>query len=255
MGIYKTLRAWTINAANTLVYVGSGGTSTLHEGRYRLGEWTNWNRETSARPRLYATPSTEEELCAVIRDAKRLRVVGAGHTFGDQAVSTDVMVSLERYNRLISVDEVRRTLRVQAGMRLRELQQILYEHGFALPAAGSTDAQTLGGLIANDVHGSGSAFVAAKNRSKPRSANGSTSAGPSLRCSAMSTRYEAPTTRRAACCWRSRVAIAIESPAPWPSKGLTPRWAANRHANARRPSSAEHAPSLTSWATSTRWRW
>ena len=158
MSLIKTVRTWGINAANTLAYIGSAGKATLHDGRYQLGRWTNWNRETAARPRLYATPSTEAELCQVVRDAKRLRVVGAGHSFGDQPVSSDVMLSLERYNRLVSMDasaDAGGTLRVQAGMRLRELQQILYAHGRALPAAGSTDAQTLGGLIANDVHGSG----------------------------------------------------------------------------------------------------
>jgi L-gulonolactone oxidase len=155
VGIYRTLRAWGLNAVNTLVYVGSGGNKTLHEGRYELGRWTNWNRETAAWPRVFAQPTTEQEICRVVREAKRLRVVGAGHTFGDQPVSNDTMLSLDKYNAVVSVDQERRRLRVQAGMRLRDLQRVLYDHGWALPAAGSTDAQSLGGLVANDVHGTG----------------------------------------------------------------------------------------------------
>ena len=121
MGIYRTLRVWGLNAINTVVYVASGGTRTLHEGRYELGRWTNWNRETAAWPRVFAQPTTEADICAVVRDAKRLRVVGSGHTFGDQPVSSDTILSLDRYCGLISVDEARRRLRVQAGMRLRDL--------------------------------------------------------------------------------------------------------------------------------------
>ena len=45
--------------------------------------------------------------------------------------------------------------RVQAGVRLRDLNKSLWSAGLALPVLGSTDAQSLGGLIASDLHGTG----------------------------------------------------------------------------------------------------
>lgn len=65
------------------------------------------------------------------------------------------MLSLDKYAKVLSVDSVNRLVRVQAGIRLHDLTAELLKHGLALPVQGSTDVQSLAGLIATDIHGTG----------------------------------------------------------------------------------------------------
>jgi FAD/FMN-containing dehydrogenase len=126
-----------------------------HEGRYREGRWSNWTDNYSARPRRYALPRSEEQLSELARSTPSLRVVGGGHSFNDSPLCDETMVSLDAMDEVLAVDLPARRVRVQAGIRLRDLNRYLQSQGLALPMLGSTDAQSIGGLIATDLHGSG----------------------------------------------------------------------------------------------------
>lgn len=155
--IARVARTWALNTINTAVYIGSGGERVLHEGRYSPGTglWSNWNRTFKAQPQRFDAPESEEDICRIVKESARLRAVGGGHTFNASPVTEGTMLSLDRYARVLSVDSVNRLVRVQAGIRLRDLTAELLQHGLALPVQGSTDAQSLAGLIATDIHGTG----------------------------------------------------------------------------------------------------
>ncbi len=153
----RVARTWALNTVNTSAYVLSGGETTLHEGRYdaRSGRWSNWSRTFACRPARYVTPASEEAVCAAVREAARLRVVGGGHTFNACPLTEDTLLSLDRYRRVLEIDRGRRTARVQSGVRLRDLTRYLEARGLTLPLMGSTNAQSIGGLLATDLHGTG----------------------------------------------------------------------------------------------------
>ncbi len=154
----QLLRIFFFNTLNILVYVMTLGRKVLHEGRFKRGCWLNWNRVARCNPQEFLLPRTEGEISKAVKQAAlkqaRLRVVGGGHSFNDSSVSNDCQLSLDRYDKLLRVD-ASGVIRVQAGIRLRELNKQLEAHGLALPVLGSTDAQSLGGLIATDLHGTG----------------------------------------------------------------------------------------------------
>ena len=155
----RVLRTWAINTANTLVFVLTWGHKVLHEGRYRWGCWIDWYRVFHCRPRLYSEPTTEKEICTLVANAGKVRVVGAGHSFNAAPLSDEVLLSLDRYNRVEIEDHENRTgckvARVQAGVRLRHLNRLLLKKDAALSVSGSTDTQSIGGPIATDLHGTG----------------------------------------------------------------------------------------------------
>jgi FAD/FMN-containing dehydrogenase len=155
--IKRVVHTWTSNTVNSAVYVLSGGTKTLHEGRYHRStrRWTNWNDTFSAQPRRFETPESEAAICEILRSSKNVRVVGGGHTFNASPLSAETMLSLDKYNKILAVDEDNKVVRVQAGIRLRDLMQELRELGLALPVLGSTNTQSLAGLVATDLHGTG----------------------------------------------------------------------------------------------------
>lgn len=135
------------------LYLATG--SAEHEGHYDRGEWTNWTASYRARPAAYLCPSSEDELCSAISTASELRVVGGGHSFNDGPLCAQHMISLDAYGRVLALDPDRKTARVQAGIRLRDLNKALWEAGLGLPVLGSTDTQSIGGLVATDLHGTG----------------------------------------------------------------------------------------------------
>ena len=155
--LWRKVETFWLNTLNLLVYVLSLGHKTLHEGHYsRLrGTWRNWSRVVTVRPQRYEAPETEEEICRIVRESSGLRAVGGGHTFNDSTSTEHTLLSLDRYNQVLEVDRKQHRVRAQAGIRLRELTQVLARHGLALPVLGSTDAQSLAGLIATDLHGTG----------------------------------------------------------------------------------------------------
>ncbi len=126
-----------------------------HEGHFDNGVWRNWTANYEVQPNAYVLPNSEQELAQTIAGAKHLRVVGGGHTFNDSPLSPDTLVSLDAYDGVLSIDREAKTARVQAGIRLRDLNKALWEQGLGLPVLGSTDAQSLAGLIATDLHGTG----------------------------------------------------------------------------------------------------
>lgn len=154
-GLGSRLLTWATDLAHGTLFQATGGHGPINEGSYKDGAWINWNAAVMARPRAYLTPQTEAEIVEAVRARPRLRVVGAGHSFNEAPCSDEAMVSLDGFDRIVAVDSAARTVRVQAGVRLRALGAELAQRGLGLPCLGSTDAQSVGGLLSTDLHGTG----------------------------------------------------------------------------------------------------
>ncbi len=99
-----------------------------------------------------------DEIAAVIRSAPKLRAVGAAHSWSPAIVTDDTLVSLDRMRDVIELDRAAKTITVQGGMRLRELNRYLDQQGLALANLGSIDSQSVAGVIATGTHGTGQGF-------------------------------------------------------------------------------------------------
>lgn len=107
-------------------------------------------------------PRTEDELVAVVTRAaaagRRVKVVGAGHSFTDIACTDGHLVDLGHYGRLLHFDAERCQVTVQAGMRLSALNRALAERGAALENLGDIAYQSVAGAISTATHGTGRRF-------------------------------------------------------------------------------------------------
>lgn len=149
------LRGGILTTANVAAYAATDGRFVLLEGRMRRGVFRNWALRFAQQPRRYASPTTEAEIVDLVRSSGRLRVVGSGHSFNDGIVSEEVLVSLDAYAGLIDIDTGRRQLTVRAGTRVRDVVKIMLGYGLAFSALPSHDAQSIGGILSTDVHGTG----------------------------------------------------------------------------------------------------
>lgn len=149
----RRLATGALDVLHGALYAATG--SAQHEGHYRNGRWTNWSDSYRIRPGTYAEPETIASCSGTIAAARNVRTVGGGHSFNDSPLSPDTMISLDRLNRVLGIDTASRRVRVEAGIRLRDLNALLWANGLGLPVLGSTDTQSLGGLVATDLHGTG----------------------------------------------------------------------------------------------------
>ena len=125
-------------------------------------EQRNWSRVHRFRPYAVHHPSSEDEVAEILRAAAalghRVKVIGAGHSWSDAAVTSGHLLNLDHMNRVLEVDRERARVTVEAGMRLYQLNDILAAHGLALPVLGSVSQQSVAGAIATGTHGSGVGF-------------------------------------------------------------------------------------------------
>jgi FAD/FMN-containing dehydrogenase len=79
---------------------------------------------------------------------------GGRYSMGDQIAAQDSLhIDMRAMNRLISLDPVGRTVRVQSGMTWRDLQDLIDPHGLSVKVMQSYSNFTIGGSISVNCHG------------------------------------------------------------------------------------------------------
>jgi len=117
-----------------------------------------WAKTFSSRPELYIQPQSLPEIQKVVKLARRCRrrivVVGCGHSPSDLTCTSSWMINLDRYNRVLNVDKQKKTMLVEGGIRLRQLNTEGDKVGLTIPNLGSIDEQSIVGAFATATHGS-----------------------------------------------------------------------------------------------------
>ena len=120
-----------------------------------MTEWRNWSGSVVAHPASLSRPRDEDELASLVRQARRVRVVGAGHSFMPLCETDGVLVSLDRMEGDLIVAPDRETVEAPAGWSLKRLTEHLWAEGLSLSNQGDVNPQSLGGALATGTHGTG----------------------------------------------------------------------------------------------------
>jgi L-gulono-1,4-lactone dehydrogenase len=130
--------------------------------------WRNHTGNQWVEPLRIYRPATLAELQEIVRTAEAdkvtVRAVGSGHSWSDVALTTGYLVRTDQLGDPLPLDCVRRDhggetlVRVEAGMRIRALNQHLADQHLALSQMGGYDAQTVAGVVSTSTHGSGLEF-------------------------------------------------------------------------------------------------
>jgi len=115
-------------------------------------------RPVSSWGRLSALPHEVVELADRVAEAlagqKPGIAYGAGRSYGDECLNPGgVLWSTSLLDRLIAFDAANGRLVCEAGVLLRDVQRLMIPRGWSLPVVPGTQMATVGGAIANDVHG------------------------------------------------------------------------------------------------------
>lgn len=126
------------------------------EGRVRGGVFKNWARRFRYAPRKFARPRSEDEIVSLVKNSRSVRLFGSAHSFNAGVVSDETLVSLDDYSgALPDGGGGANLLTVKGGTRVRDLVALLLKKGLAFEALPSHDAQSIGGILSTDVHGTG----------------------------------------------------------------------------------------------------
>jgi FAD-linked oxidoreductase len=120
-----------------------------------MAAWSNWSGSVKAAPAEVLRPRTMSELQAKVREARKVRVVGAGHSFMPLCETDGLLLSLGDLAGQVTVAADRRTVTAPAGWSLKRLTAALWELGLSLPNQGDVNPQSLAGAIGTGTHGTG----------------------------------------------------------------------------------------------------
>ena len=121
--------------------------------------WTNWSGRIRSEPLRLESPTSEDEICQLVRRAAHahqvIRTAGSGHSFVPLCSSEGLLLSLDGLRGVIEVDEESNSAWIRAGSMLWELGEPLREAGLAMETLGDIDRQSLAGAVSTGTHGTG----------------------------------------------------------------------------------------------------
>jgi FAD-linked oxidoreductase len=120
--------------------------------------WRNWSGSVEAKPAKIFRPRDEAELAAAIVAARKVRAVGAGHSFMPLCETDDLLVQLDQLETDLIIAPDRRTVCVPAGWSLKRVTAVLWDAGLSLANQGDVNPQSVAGALATGTHGTGAAL-------------------------------------------------------------------------------------------------
>ena len=116
--------------------------------------YQSWGRFPSAEHDVHCLSARPDDWQLAKLPDRPLLVFGNGRSYGDVCLNDGgVLIDCRALNRIISFDEERGVLHCEAGVLLSDILQRIVPKGWFLPVTPGTKFATIGGAIANDVHG------------------------------------------------------------------------------------------------------
>jgi decaprenylphospho-beta-D-ribofuranose 2-oxidase len=120
---------------------------------WKKQSYSGWGNALSATAHM-ARPERHGNLAELVAASDQILAVGARRSYGDAALAAgDNALSTARLDRFLAFDDVSGILEVESGVALGEILRIFAPRGWLPPVLPGTGMTTVGGAIANDVHG------------------------------------------------------------------------------------------------------
>lgn len=114
----------------------------------------SWGRYPKVTPEQVAPVFWRSEIPDLAAYAQPVLPFACGRSYGDSCLNEDgVVLDVSHLNRFISFDEQTGLLCCEAGVTLADILAVMVPRGWFLPVTPGTKFVSVGGAIANDVHG------------------------------------------------------------------------------------------------------
>jgi FAD/FMN-containing dehydrogenase len=117
-----------------------------------MADPTSWGRFPRARHEVVPVRWRSAEVLRHV--AAPVLAHGLGRSYGDACLNDGgVLLATRTLDRFVGFDPAAATIACEAGVSLGEILELVVPHGLFLPVVPGTKHVTVGGAIANDVHG------------------------------------------------------------------------------------------------------
>jgi L-gulonolactone oxidase len=114
---------------------------------------TSWGRVNHTRQDIREPAFLDEVAQHLVPESPSI-AYGLGRSYGDVCLNGGgILIRTHRLDRVMSVDWQHGIIRAEAGLSFDALLQLVVPRGWFLPVTPGTKFVTLGGAVANDVHG------------------------------------------------------------------------------------------------------
>jgi FAD/FMN-containing dehydrogenase len=116
----------------------------------------SWGRYPKTAHHHVHKPAWNDQVPEILRSASpgALLPYGLGRSYGDSCLNDGrELIDCRRLNRILGFDESTGMLRCESGVSLSDILDVFLPKGWFLPVTPGTRFVTVGGAIANDVHG------------------------------------------------------------------------------------------------------
>src|SRR6266699_275664 len=114
----------------------------------------SWGRYPDVKPNRVVPVFWRSEIPDLASFDRPVLPYAYGRSYGDSCLNEDgIVIDTKHLNRFIAFDEDQGLLRCEAGISLAEILEVIVPRGWFIPVSPGTKFVSLGGAIANDVHG------------------------------------------------------------------------------------------------------
>lgn len=119
-----------------------------------MNQYESWGRYFNVSQQIYRA-TWQSEMDALVRELPApFLPYGLGRSYGDSCLNDGgALLDMRPLNHFLAFDAENGILRCEAGVSLAEILQLIVPHGWFLSVTPGTKFVTVGGAIANDVHG------------------------------------------------------------------------------------------------------
>ena len=98
-------------------------------------------------------PESHRDIKKIISQKKNFIFQGNKKSYGDVGSNNHMLVSMKNFNKIIHFDKKKGIVEAESGLLLKDLLEIIVPAGWFIPVTPGTKYVSLGGMVANNVHG------------------------------------------------------------------------------------------------------
>ena len=84
---------------------------------------------------------------------KNFIATGNQRSFGDNSINSNLVISMKSFNKVVSFNKRKGVIEIQSGAILKNILDLIIKEGWIIPVTPGTKYVSIGGMIANNVHG------------------------------------------------------------------------------------------------------
>ena len=111
----------------------------------------NWGRNSKIKLKIIS-PKNNNELKKIIKN-KNFIVQGNKRSYGDVALNKKLLISMKNFNQIKYFNKKKGIIEIESGVLLKDLITKITDYKWFVPVTPGTKYVSLGGMVANNIHG------------------------------------------------------------------------------------------------------